>query len=290
MPSISRRAFLAGAVGAVGAAACSSGKSRAAGSVISVAPKTGGANQLNLLVTTALIVSGVDQRVGFVLMGQQDFVVPSGPVTLQFGLDVKHLGPPSPATVHNDAGPAPAYLTIVGRFPNPGSYWARVSYQGKTADAPIQVVAPAATKIPIAGRPMISVPTPTVVDHRGLNPICTRSPACPWHTISLDDALAAHKPIALLFATPALCQTATCGPVLDQLLTFKTTYESDVTFIHSEIYTDLTAKANAPAVLAYHLDSEPMLFVAGADGVVQTRIDGLFGHAEALAALAQVTT
>jgi hypothetical protein len=287
MNLMSRRSFLAGAVAALGAAACSTTK---ASSVINVAPKSGAANQLNLLVTTALIVSGVDQRLGFVMMGPQEFVVPTGPVTLQFGTDVHHLGAPLPATVHTDAGPAPAYLTIVGRFPNPGSYWSRVTYQGRTADAPIQVVAPAATQIPIAGRPLISVATPTVDDHRGLNPICTRSPVCPWHTVSLDDALAAHKPIALLFATPALCQTATCGPVLDQLLSLKTAFEPKVTFVHSEIYTDLTAKTNAPAVLAYHLDSEPMLFVAGADGVVQTRLDGLFGHAEAQAALSQVST
>jgi hypothetical protein len=142
------------------------------------------------------------------------------------------------------------------------------------------VIDPSQSQIPIPGKPMISTPTPTVDNHRGVEPICTRSPICPWHDISLDAALAQHKPMVVLFATPALCQTATCGPVLDQLLTLKTEFESKVRFLHSEIYTDNTAKTNTPAVLAYHLDSEPILFLAGPDGVVKNRIDGLYGHAE----------
>ena len=135
---------------------------------------------------------------------------------------------------------------------------------------------------------MISTPTPTFADSLGLKLLCTRQPQCPWHDVSLDVALAQHRPIALLFATPALCQTATCGPVLDQLLSLKAQFEGKVHFLHSEIYTDMTAAHNVPAVLAYHLTSEPILFVAGADGVVRTRIDGLFGRGEATAALSQL--
>ena len=52
----------------------------------------------------------------------------------------------------------------------------------------------------------------------------------------------------------------------------------------------MSAKTNTPAVLAYHLQSEPMLFVADASGVVKTRIDGLYGHGEAAQALANVVS
>ncbi|MDQ1400396.1 MAG: hypothetical protein QOK20_2328, partial [Acidimicrobiaceae bacterium] len=58
-----------------------------------------------------------------------------------------------------------------------------------------------------------------------------------------------------------------------------------------EIFTALSRNAaNTPAVLAYHLQSEPVLFLADANGVVVQRIDALFGKAEATAALARLAT
>ena len=59
-------------------------------------------------------------------------------------------------------------------------------------------------------------------DHRcdgRSRPICTAEPRCPLHTTSLDAAVAAGGPVALLVSTPKFCQVAICGPVLDVLLT-----------------------------------------------------------------------
>jgi hypothetical protein len=294
-PSISRRTFLLGAAATVGVAACGSNTAKSAnGGVITVPPVANAKKQLNLLETTdpSQMVSGVDQRVAFVLRGQQDFVRPDGPVTLSFGPGnaPDHLGPPIQAVIHTDAGPAPDYVTTTYRFPTPGDYYVRATYKGQSADAPLAgIIDPSASQVPIAGARIISTATPTVDNHRGVDPICTRKPACPWHDLSLDTALTQPLPVAVLFATPALCQTATCGPVLEQLLTLKTQFEGKVRFIHSEIYTDGTAKTLAPAVQAYHLQSEPFLFMAGSNGVVRTRIDGLYGHSEVLAALTSLT-
>jgi hypothetical protein len=256
--------------------------------VVSVSPG-GSKNQLNLLSTWSDYLAGVDQRLAFVLRGQDNFVRPDpGSVTLQIGPDISHLGAPLTVDTHLDADPAPPYLTTIHHFAAPGTYWARVSHQGKTADAPLTVIDPASTPVPVAGRPMISTPTPTVGDHRGVDPICTRQPQCPWHDVSLDTALAEHRPLAVLFATPALCQTATCGPVLDRLLELRSQFESPIRFIHSEIYTNMSARTNAPAVQAYHLEGEPILFLAGADRIVRQRIDGLYGRGEAQEALSRL--
>jgi hypothetical protein len=284
-PLFSRRSFLLGTAAVLGATACGAGSGSNNAGVIKV-PATNAKDQLNLLETSAQYFSGLDQRLAFVLRGQQDFFTPDSSTTLRLGPDTSHLGAPIPVAIHTDAGTAPAYLTAHYRFSQPGTYWARVNFQGKHADAPLQVVDPSTSQIPIAGQRLISTPTPTPGDHRGVNPICTRNPPCPWHDVSLDVAVTEHLPIALLFATPALCQTATCGPVLDTLLGFKAQYESRVRFLHSEIYTDMSAKTNTPAVLAYHLQSEPMLFFADASGIVKTRLDGLYGHGEAAQALA----
>jgi hypothetical protein len=274
---LTRRSFLLGSAALAFTAACKGGGSSSA------------KEQVNLLVTSGQFLSGVDQRVGLVMKGQTDFIVPTG-ATLAFRPDKGTYGKPSPADVHHDALPAPAYISAVHRFDAPGTYWVRATWRGKSAEAPLTVADPSSSDIPIPGKPMVSTPTPTPTDARGVNPICTRNPVCPWHEPSLDASLAQHKPMAVLFATPALCQTATCGPVLDVLLRQKDAFAGKVNFLHVEIYTDGTAKTLAPAVQAYHLESEPILFLAGADGVVRERIDGLFGDAEASAALQRIAS
>ena len=77
--------------------------------------------------------------------------------------------------------------------------------------------------------------------------------------------LAAGQPVAYLIGTPAYCKTAVCGPVLDLLLDEQDS-RPDITMIHAEVYTDDTIEVVAPAVTAYSLNFEPVLFVADASG------------------------
>ena len=74
----------------------------------------------------------------------------------------------------------------------------------------------------------------------GVKPICTRVPQCPLHTVSLSDVVGTGKPVAVLFATPALCASQYCGPVLDELLAVMEPVRGDVTFVHVDIYKNLT--------------------------------------------------
>jgi len=57
-------------------------------------------------------------------------------------------------------------------------------------------------------------------------------------------------------------------------------------FVHADVYADRTATTLAPAVQAYKLTFEPVLFVAGADGVITNRLDGVFDRAEIAGVLA----
>ncbi len=292
---LTRRSFLLGTAAALGAAACAKSKGP-----ISVAPPAPA--QLNLLVTSgagdgpnqqaiSVFEAGVDQRVAFVLTGKSGFLAPApGSATLQFSTDQKNWGPSVAPTVHSDTGAsASTYLTSTYRFPTAGQYWLRATYQGQTAESPVIVIEPATAMVPRPGQKMISVATPTTGDKRGVDPICTRSPQCPFHTQSLDTALGGHLPVVLMFATPALCQTATCGPVLDTVVAAAQGYQSKINFVHSEIYTALSQTApNTAAVAAYHLQSEPIMFLADANGMIVDRIDGLFGKAELTAALSRL--
>ncbi len=97
------------------------------------------------------------------------------------------------------------------------------------------------------------------------------------------------KPVVLLFATPALCQSRVCGPVADIAEEVKERPD-DAAYIHQEIYNDNEVnKGLRPQVKAYNLPSEPWLFVIGADGKISTEIEGAFSEGELNAALDKVS-
>jgi hypothetical protein len=114
--------------------------------------------------------------------------------------------------------------------------------------------------------------------------VCTRDPACPLHDVTLTEALGSGKPLAYLIGTPAYCQTGVCGPVLDLLLAEQVN-RPDFVMVHSEIYTDSTLQAVAPAVTAYHMNFEPALFLANSKGELVERLDSIYDAAELSAAL-----
>jgi hypothetical protein len=232
--------------------------------------------------------SGIDQRVAVALADSSGTpITPSdGPVTIQIATAGGAFGSPQPAAVHNVG--IPPYVLSSYRFPAPGNYTIRVGYARRTEDLAVTVIPTSATQIPTVGGPLISVATPTTAAPGGVNPVCTRQPPCPFHTVSLDAALAQHRPIALQFATPALCQSRLCGPVVDNLMAARTALQTPtqgVAFIHCEIYTDLSGQTSVPAVTAYHLEHEPLLFLAGPDGIVRERLDNGYDQVEAVSAL-----
>ncbi|HEY2429149.1 MAG TPA: hypothetical protein VGI06_09485 [Acidimicrobiales bacterium] len=279
-PQVDRRRFLAAgaSVALAGAvAACSGGGSGGSG-----APFT-------LLPDTFDFISGTDQRVAMALADRSgNPITPTAPVTLQIAPVGRPLGPALATTMHDDG--IPPYLLTSFRFPAPGSYLIRATYRGRHSDFTTPVVAPAGTPIPIVGRPLISVATPTAATPLGVKPVCTSQPQCPFHAVSLDQALAEHRTIALQFATPALCQSRLCGPVLQNLVAVHQPFADRVTFIHCEIYTDLSGQQVTPPVTAYHLQHEPLLFLAGPDGVVRERIDNGYDRVEGADALRRLTS
>jgi len=214
----------------------------------------------------------------------------NAPVTLRVGPVGQPLGGPLTTVLHSD-GPAPPYALTSYTFTHPGDWNVEVTYKGHRVATPITVTDPKDSAVPVVGQPLIRTPTPTPAATLGVNPICTAQPACPFHQVSLDAALAAGHPIALLFATPALCQSRFCGPVLMNLQAVAAPWSNRVTFIHSEIYNNLQGQTDAangnlaPPVVAYHLTNEPMLLLAGADGIIKVRIDNLFDKGEVRDAL-----
>lgn len=278
--SLSRRRFLIAAAGLAVGAACG----REEADVTVSEPSQSAKDQLNLVVSSFVHVAGIDQRVTLAfLQGDMSPLRPEEPV--QVRIDGKEV----PAELHHEGIFLP-YLLLRHRFERPGVATAEATYRGRTAKAALEVQAPAATKVPFPGQPMRPAKSPTFAQPLGVNPVCTRQPPCPLHQVSIDAALAERRPLAVLFSTPALCESRLCGPVLENLLAQQEPFGAQVRMIHVEIFpTPERKKPLVQAVEDYGLDNEPVLFLAGADGVARQRLDNAYDLAEIRSALGSLT-
>jgi hypothetical protein len=146
---------------------------------------------------------------------------------------------------------------------------------------------------PAPGEKVPAIVTPTLASvHGDATKIDTRIPPDTMHNISLKDALVVakqqNKPIVLIFATPALCASRVCGPVVDVASEVQATEGKNVIFIHNEIYKDNDInKGYRPQVGAFGLTSEPFTFVIRPNGTVSSQLQGPFVASELEAAIAQ---
>ncbi len=156
-----------------------------------------------------------------------------------------------------------------------------------TSAAPqLIVVPPNRDPVPGVGDRPPEIHTPTEASAAGdLSKIDTRDPHDDMHKVDFAAALG-KKPIVLVFATPLLCQSRVCGPVVDVAAEVKSELGDKADFIHMEIYNDNeVAKGFRPQVAAFHLPTEPWLFVIDKSGKVAARIEGAFSVDELRAAV-----
>lgn len=172
----------------------------------------------------------------------------------------------------------------------PGFYFLVVQ-GGPEEGAAFQVMEPGSVVVPGPGEPMPPFDTPTVDDGRGVDPICTREPEpCPFHDVTLADALLAGKPVAYLVGTPAFCQTGTCAPALESMISVQDRFGDTFTWVHAEVFTDNTATTPTDAVDAASLTYEPALFVIATDGTVIERLDAVWDQTELVEVLERATS
>lgn len=151
---------------------------------------------------------------------------------------------------------------------------------------PVRVrVARPTEKPPAVGERVPRVHTPTRDDVRDLSEIDTREPPSSMHDHDLADVLG-RRPVMLLFATPRLCRSRICGPVVDVLEKVKADHGGEAAFIHMEVWNGNSREnGERPQVRAFGLPSEPWLFAIDASGRVADRIEGAFSAEEAEEAL-----
>jgi hypothetical protein len=148
-----------------------------------------------------------------------------------------------------------------------------VTEDGRAGAVAVEVRDAESSVLPAPGQQAQAVATPTTEDALGYERVCTRPEPCGMHDVSLDEALAGDTPVVLVFATPAFCQTAVCGPTVDVIEQVRQDGFDDVTFVHCEIFSDAGETLGDP-VVAWNLPTEPWMFVIDAGGTIVGRADG----------------
>jgi hypothetical protein len=172
------------------------------------------------------------------------------------------------------------YWAFEVQIAQPGTYTLRVDGDDGLGAA-FGITDPAQVTVPYIGSLLPPFDTPTVDNHRGVEPYCTLTPnPCPLHDVTLTQALASGKPVAYMIGTPAHCQTGVCAPSLEFLIKSHTRLGAAIVMVHADVYTDNTATTVAPAVNALGLNYEPVLYLSGPDSIVHDRIDVLWDQSE----------
>jgi hypothetical protein len=211
-----------------------------------------------------------------------------GPVTGPLPAQVTSLET-KPAYRASGAG-APGEATTVYVVPKvdfdrKGPWLALAMLKGENGLEATRVTSPPVVgefpRIPAVGDKAPAIHTPTAADAGGdIAKIDTRVPPDQMHEVDFADVVG-RKPAVLVFATPALCQSRVCGPVVDVAQQVADEYRGKADFIHMEIWNDNEiSKGPRPQVQAFNLESEPWTFLVDRNGIVRDRIEGAFGVSE----------
>lgn len=311
-PNPSRRDFLLGmgalGLGAVAAACTGKASSQPTPSASSTRiPPDGGTGSVKAIESGATAQLSVlsaasaqtplapgKQLLGFALSNSSGGLVTGGQPAVYLAKDQtsKPLGPlPAdwfPFTGYAKTGdtspksPIGGVYSLEVDFPAPGNwYMAAVAQNGAQRAVGVSVVPVTGKTVPNAvGSPAIPVDTPVATTEAKLKQICTRVPPDHMHAISITDGLKNGKPTVIVFSTPLLCQSMLCGPVTDEQILVSEKYAGKANFIHVEEFLPgpqlkppaPTLGNQSPGFKAWHLQSEPWIFVIDRRGLISARL------------------
>ena len=113
------------------------------------------------------------------------------------------------------------------------------------------------------------------------------TPDLSLYEVTIREAVESPLPAVVVFASPAFCTTATCGPQVDAVSELRESYDGQAHFIHVEVYDnpdeiqgDLDRARIAPTVDEWGLTSlehwfnESWTFVLDSEGRVKDRFEG----------------
>lgn len=207
-----------------------------------------------------------------------------------------YLAPADPMTVlpqyrsKQNVGPGGIQAIYAAQVPVPkaGTYFVLSLTKGPSGliGATGELAAAPSSQIPGVGDRPPDIATDTLATVQGDQKLLTtRLPPENMASVSFNQVLG-KKPVALLFSTPQLCISRVCGPVTDVAVQVQHRFGNQVAFIHQEVYVDNEpSKGLRPQLKAFHLRTEPWLFVVNRQGKIVARLEGAFGTNEVTQAI-----
>ncbi|MFW6195461.1 MAG: hypothetical protein ACOC5M_02955, partial [Chloroflexota bacterium] len=98
---------------------------------------------------------------------------------------------------------------------------------------------------------------------------------------SVAEAIEEGRPFVVVFASPAFCTNAVCGPQVEVLSELQVEYGDRLAFIHVDIFADpagiqgdIESAARSPALEEWGIPTDEWTFVVNSEGVVTARFEG----------------
>ena len=259
------------------------------------------ANELPGILATTDLGVGLN-RVSFLVVGPRALItVPQVSVTSSY-LPADGSPPVVKAEVT-----APFYLWPYGTrgnyatqltFDRPGDWELAVTVHDVdgfvgAARIPLKVKETSATPA-LGSLPPMNI-NKTVADVTSLSQLTTWSTPDPeLYQMTIPQAVSSGSPSIVVFASPALCTSPTCGPQVETVQEIKESYRDQASFIHVEVYDnpdeirgDLSVARYSPVVDAWGLTkiedyfNESWVFILDREGRIVLKYQG-FAPAEEL--------
>ncbi|MCH7738345.1 MAG: hypothetical protein IH872_13220 [Chloroflexi bacterium] len=265
-------------------AACSSGSGDL---IISSEQAAGGPEYSGIVITTDMsvgvnrIVFGVVNRDGMPVFGATSEVGAYFLVPGQDGRDLKDS-----ATARFVSWPTVVGGVFVAEFDldTAGAYEIDINF---TANDGTPIFAQTSFLLKEEpSTPAIGSPAPASVTHTAANTddishiTSSPEPDLDLYELSVHEALQQDKPLVIVFATPAFCVSATCGPQVGELSKVKDRVGDQANYIHVEVFEDphllegeRPTGDRVPAVSEWGLPTEPWTFVIDSQGLVQAKFE-----------------
>jgi hypothetical protein len=189
-------------------------------------------------------------------------------------------------------------------FPGAGSGWSVtpiLTAGGQTtALASLNFPVVEQSSVPNIGGDAIPVENLTSTSEPNMSRLTTdEDPNPAFYEKTVAQALQEGRPMVITFATPAFCQTAFCGPILDNVKAVQPEFAEAADFIHIEPY-ELDAEGNlvmspdnlpviSPPMQAWMLQTEPWIYVVDSDGRITARFEGAASQEELREAISAAT-
>jgi hypothetical protein len=259
----------------------------------SVAAVTAGLPQLSLLTAQSHLAVG-EQLLTFGLSTSDNRLIANGQPQVWAARSANERARgPFPArwlelsaykTESDQSGPPglPGFYAAAVTLDRPGNwlFGATITVDGQRMAG--QGALPVQTKVPAQpGTKALAIRSPVATTTAALKRICTRRPPDHLHAISLDNAIRSGKPTVVCFATPLLCESRMCAPVLDEVLAVHAQVNpGQANCIHVEEYLqpthpDAPDQAHpSPTFRAWGFQTEPWTVIIDHAGMIRARFEG----------------